>query len=86
MLCLGEKKCIDHMATCQSSLAGAGSEASRTKMEGVAPDKEPGVAITILLLSCEELRDVDTILNQYLCSMVLSFKLVPNFFESYAHE
>lgn len=55
MLCLG-KKCIDHMAACQSSLAGAGSEASRTKMEGVEPDKEPGVAITILFLSCEELK------------------------------
>jgi hypothetical protein len=44
------------MAACQSSLAGAGSEASRTKMEGVEPDKEPGVAITILFLSCEELK------------------------------
>lgn len=74
------------METCQSSFAGTGSESSRTKTDGVEPDKEPRVAITILLLSSKEIRDIDSILNQYLYSMVLSSSLVSDFIESYAHE
>lgn len=73
------------MATCQSTFTGTGSESSRTERDGVEQAKEPGVAIAILLLSCEEPGDVDNILNQYLCSLVLSSKLVSDFFEGYDH-
>lgn len=80
MLCLG-KKCIDHVATGQSTFTGTGPEPSRTERDGVGQAKEPGVAITILLLGIIEPGDV----IQYLCGMVLSSKLVSDSFESYDH-
>lgn len=46
------------MATGQSTFTGTGSEPSRTERDGVEQAKEPGVAITILLLSWEEHGDV----------------------------
>lgn len=49
------------MVACPSSSAETGAE-----QQEVGPDREPGVAIILLLLACEEHGDVDNILNQYL--------------------